>query len=162
MTFRKPGDNSISIHAPREGGDRVQCTTPGPSGQISIHAPREGGDSDCIGLRVRRNHFNPRPPRGGRPWPIWPSISACRFQSTPPARGATIYEVPIMLPDDLFQSTPPARGATETGGFSGQIVAISIHAPREGGDPINELSNVANRTISIHAPREGGDTVRIF
>ena len=60
------GQNLISIHAPREGGDEssadsaakaflfqstppargatVQCTTPGLPGQISIHAPREGGD----------------------------------------------------------------------------------------------------------------------
>ena len=33
----------ISIHAPREGGDRNK-TALGRSTPISIHAPREGGD----------------------------------------------------------------------------------------------------------------------
>ena len=33
---------------------------------------------------------------------------------------------------------------------------ISIHAPREGGDPLN-LPLLYHRGISIHAPREGGD-----
>ena len=37
---------------------------------------------------------------------------------------------------------------------------ISIHAPREGGDPQGLLAYV-EIAISIHAPREGGDpTVR--
>ncbi len=34
---------SISIHAPREGGDVVECTKD-LTAKISIHAPREGGD----------------------------------------------------------------------------------------------------------------------
>ena len=55
----------ISIHAPREGGDRKQGIAV-VSIKISIHAPREGGDS----RRVKNNssfiNFNPRPPRGGR------------------------------------------------------------------------------------------------
>ena len=34
----------ISIHAPREGGDRARATTVHGRRRISIHAPREGGD----------------------------------------------------------------------------------------------------------------------
>ena len=33
-----------------------------------------------------------------------------------------------------FQSTPPARGATVARAVRAVIVDISIHAPREGGD----------------------------
>ena len=57
------------------------------------------------------NNFNPRPPRGGR-----------RVQ------GVSVMSFFI------FQSTPPARGATMD--FFGTILdmVISIHAPREGGD----------------------------
>ena len=57
---------------------------------ISIHAPREGGDYK------RGDH---------------PEVVDTIFQSTPPARGATVSMVP---PSRLirFQSTPPARGAT--------------------------------------------------
>ena len=60
-----------------------------PSHRISIHAPREGGDVKM-----------PTIPKG-----------ILRFQSTPPARGAT---------------------AGRTGHATNNN--ISIHAPREGGD----------------------------
>ena len=57
--------------------------------KISIHAPREGGDN---------HHIND-------------SAELKKFQSTPPARGATIAP-PISRMPIVFQSTPPARGAT--------------------------------------------------
>ena len=56
-------------------------------------------------------HFNPRPPRGGRPVPVTVIVGRAVFQSTPPARGATLYLL-----------TEHRRSY------------ISIHAPREGGD----------------------------
>ena len=37
--------------------------------------------------------------------------------------------------ENLFQSTPPARGATMAIGNTFAGAGISIHAPREGGDP---------------------------
>ena len=37
-------DVSISIHAPREGGDFQQIVAVRGVDTISIHAPREGGD----------------------------------------------------------------------------------------------------------------------
>ena len=102
-------------------------------------------------------YFNPRPPRGGRP--------------------LTNFLLLLLL---QFQSTPPARGATAVIGYVGDICAISIHAPREGGDlPIGEAFSgvllfqstppargatlminsfsMPDFLISIHAPREGGD-----
>ena len=38
-------DRPISIHAAREGGDRVRVLPVPPRGAISIHAAREGGDA---------------------------------------------------------------------------------------------------------------------
>ena len=58
----------------------------------------------------------------------------------------------------VFQSTPPARGATVLCWFSLFICLISIHAPREGGDFMIAMSMVMEIPISIHAPREGGDS----
>ena len=56
---------------------------------ISIHAPREGGDyCYCDEIHVM-----------------------FQFQSTPPARGATLQDE-LDKEGKLFQSTPPARGAT--------------------------------------------------
>ena len=62
----------ISIHAPREGGDMISCFDLFFDIIISIHAPREGGDNQ---FKVRKQGTH-------------------RFQSTPPARGATKLLVP--------------------------------------------------------------------
>ena len=107
--------------------------------------------------------------------------------------------------DDLFQSTPPARGATLLFRPLAVLMGISIHAPREGGDCMvlgyaieigrfqstppargatimfNKLASLTRNfnprpprggrrlycgghpvrpVISIHAPREGGDAER--
>ena len=82
-------DRRISIHAPREGGDWIAVRICGWYTAISIHAPREGGDGS-----------------GG-------SVSGRNGQ---------------------FQSTPPARGATRKAESMRRKGQISIHAPREGGD----------------------------
>ena len=56
-----------------------------------------------------------------------------RFQSTLPARGATLLL--LHQADGVeFQSALPARGATYTGQGVGAWAVISIHAPREGSD----------------------------
>ena len=124
----------ISIHAPREGGDPTIYYAYAVVAGISIHAPREGGDFiDEVSL-IWDNHFNPRPPRGGRPVKPRTQKKGQRFQSTPPARGATTAcQEPVIL------------------------AVISIHAPREGGDQASALAVFDVLIISIHAPREGGD-----
>ena len=61
----------------------------------------------------RMNDFNPRPPRGGR-LINWVTDNG----------------------DTKFQSTPPARGATAIAAAVAGKWVISIHAPREGGDPV--------------------------
>ena len=57
-----------------------------------------------------------------------------------------------------FQSTPPARGATLPPEIFHDHGRISIHAPREGGDTPSDYSYYTPSNISIHAPREGGDS----
>ena len=103
-----------------------------------------------------QSHFNPRSPHGERP--VWGASAGlqCLFQSTLPARGATV----------MLLSVLPAP-------------AISIHAPRTGSDrrkksssrtrwnfnprsPHGErrmygLTGKVVRDISIHAPRTGSD-----
>ena len=79
----------ISILAPREGSDMRMGTHETRSGDISILAPREGSDRGKPGVA-----------------PIH-----CKFQSSLPAKGATI------MPVDCYKAT-----------------SISILAPREGSD----------------------------
>ena len=104
--------------------------------QVSIHAPREGCDSFPLVSPLCVICFNPRTPRGVRPWCAPTAQAGILFQSTHPARGAT--------------GAVPAASA---GAW-----AISIHAPREGCDfEHNEIH--VHTAISIHAPREGCDSV---
>ena len=56
-----------------------------------------------------------------------------------------------------FQSTPPAWGATLNGLDPAQGVNVSIHAPRVGGDERLGI-DIRPVDVSIHAPRVGGDS----
>ena len=94
----------ISIHAPRTGSDYTALLPPS-SQWISIHAPRTGSD-------VCDSVLN--------------SVDSL-FQSTLPARGATIPHC-CLLPRNGFQSTLPARGATCATAFS--IVLTVYFNPR--------------------------------
>ena len=58
---------------------------------------------------------------------------------------------------NLFQSTPPVRGATRRIPLLRFPCAISIHAPRAGGDDDDNVVYGGETDISIHAPRAGGD-----
>ena len=100
-----------------------------------------------------------------------------QFQSTPPARGATcwnsiclcwqIYFNPrpprggrLSFPSLLdlvhqFQSTPPARGATFVRHCWDATTAISIHAPREGGDGKAAPGTAQCRNFNPRPPRGG-------
>ena len=155
--FISPHPPDFNPRPPR-GGRLTVAAEAKAANIISIHAPREGGDV--------------------APLPIVDSLVL--FQSTPPARGATIYYHAMRGMSRGFQSTPPARGATRRvlvqaivkydfnprpprGGRRRQNsridlqFLISIHAPREGGDQSVFLAQYPEG-ISIHAPREGGDS----
>ena len=100
----------ISIHAAREGGDWYnKCAT--KKNQISIHAAREGGDEAFDGhVRIE-----------------------VLFQSTPPVKAATRQPRPLQGLR-AFQSTPPVKAATPILVSISNMLLISIHAAREGGD----------------------------
>ena len=122
---------------------------------ISIHAPREGGDR-CLRGRVRcRHHFNPRPPRGGRRAAPKRPNNRPEFQSTPPARGATLFRFHFCFSYDKFQSTPPARGATPKYRIIPTNTPISIHAPREGGDTMIKYTAYILHHFNPRPPRGG-------
>ena len=107
---------------------------------ISIHAPRTGSDQLYeLGM-----------------------LSPTQFQSTLPARGATIIaELPSHL-SNLFQSTLPARGATPSRRADTAPAAYfnprSPHGERLDGPQVL----LRNHAISIHAPRTGSDCWRLF
>ena len=94
------------------------------------------------------------PPRGGRRFPALHTPGKTLFQSTPPARGATVA-IPISRRPHRFQSTPPARGATLAGFAPCVCVVISIHAPREGGDSGERVRHAGSVYFNPRPPRGG-------
>ena len=102
---------------------------------ISIHAPREGGDVGTInGLPLRRV-FQSTPPRRGRQRAMLHSQPIMDFNPRPPRGGRPR---PRRWPDPHrhFNPRPPRGGATADVDALRRTVIISIHAPREGGDPV--------------------------
>ena len=77
---------------------------------ISIHAPREGGDFFFLLECLNYQYFNPRPPRGGRRHPAGTDSHLFPFQSTPPARGATHPEKAEEAPQDISIHAPREGG----------------------------------------------------
>ena len=80
------------------------------------------------------------------------------FQSTLPARGATIFTPPISTPKLNFNPRSPHGERRGMAYFAIDALAISIHAPRTGSDDFLVIFRVAC-CISIHAPRTGSDAV---
>ena len=133
-------------------------TAPGRDCRISIHAPRTG--SDLCSAVHRANailDFNPRSPHGERPRRKWISKEAFGISIHAPRTGSDGQRAVRELHVVLFQSTLPARGATlrELHGVFG--ADISIHAPRTGSDSTH-LGRGRGEMISIHAPRTGSDS----
>ena len=126
--------------------------------QISIHALREEGDlrfnfrwsmlakfqstpsarratTPVAAAAAAHNHFNPRPPRGERP-----------------------FKVALYVYADLyFNPRPPRGGRRDRDADRRHHQAISIHALREEGDTRGCTSPMMSKVISIHALREESD-----
>ena len=169
----------ISIHAPREGGDQTAKDADAAT-DISIHAPREGGDPKISKPTANSGkfqstppargatfvygcsayfsgHFNPRPPRGGRPGWITGTASGLGISIHAPREGGDFCCFCSDFQIDSFQSTPPARGATLIGCIIGQLSSYFNPRPPRGGRRDVTSKEEKEKLISIHAPREGGD-----
>ena len=103
------------------------------------------------------DNFNPRIPRGMRLPPGDPPDPTTGFQSTHPARDATVHQRPYHLHEVGFQSTHPARDATLAGKrYQHAHSHFNPRIPR-GMRPAVTSDKSATRPISIHASREGCD-----
>ncbi len=134
---------SISIHAPRVGGDsRAPYHPPGPG--ISIHAPRVGGDFTVKDDVSKLSKFQSTPPVWGAT-EEWTSTSTpWSFQSTPPVWGATSAWTMGLPLRQNFNPRPPCGGRPQRLAALGGRPEISIHAPRVGGD-----ANTTGNDLSV-------------
>ena len=152
-------DAAISIHAPRTGSDTLRCNKSADH-RISIHAPRTGSDLGARRHGCRPHNFNPRSPHGERHGLQFFRSPGKYFNprsphgERPKAAGDAIRAV-------TFQSTLPARGATLRIRFMCLEGGISIHAPRTGSDNARAIFLSCFSRISIHAPRTGSDSCTV-
>ena len=80
---------------------------------ISIHAPREGGDFWPAWVSGSICDFNPRPPQGGRHVMFTKGgLDIFLISIHAPPRGGRLASNAFSASSLVFQSTPPARGAT--------------------------------------------------
>ena len=123
----------ISIHAPRTGSDenkRKRRT----AGKFQSTLPARGATPSTAQWRQASRNFNPRSPHGER----LKVTSSLSWQTTDFNPRSPHGERPFLLCVQRrlfqFQSTLPARGATLRIRFVRLDGNISIHAPRTGSD----------------------------
>ena len=81
-----------------------------------------------------------------------------RFQSTPPARGATgLWK--LRLETKIFQSTPPARGATRPSTTAMRPLVFQSTPPARGGD-VQQLPHFLHLLDFNPRPPRGGATLQ--
>ena len=100
---------------------------------ISIHALREEGDRLDTISNISRTHFYPRPPRGGRRTCGRHGQSLRHFYPRPP-RGGRPGKAHLCCCGSDFYPRPPRGGRPHLFTDGAQECVISIHALREEGD----------------------------
>ena len=165
---------------PPRGGRLPQVCDASEFERFNPRPPRGGRHAKARATQMVDKGFNPRPPRGGRRHRHGLPARSLRFQSTPPAWGAT-FPLTLSITVTAFQSTPPAWGATKASQYEITRKDVSIHAPRVGGDSVgvwvirikcsfnprpprggrqgDKFTAHAEASVSIHAPRVGGDSI---
>ena len=174
------GGQGISIHAPRVGGD-VLCPLCLTGDEIiSIHAPRVGGDRHAERPDDHLQHFNPRPPCGGRHMLIGstgtvvfisihaPRVGGDSCRSTPfssvadfnprPPCGGRQGPCSHRTRPGYFNPRPPCGGRPLRAGLQALANDISIHAPRVGGDPSQFSGSKRSKTKFQSTPPVWGAT----
>ena len=112
LAFQLQEGDAFDFNPRSPHGERHCCKCQeGEQHFISIHAPRTGSDTDYSIGNSGGWDFNPRSPHGERRQNAPNIVPNVLFQSTLPARGATVGgALPFRV--YAFQSTLPARGAT--------------------------------------------------
>ena len=96
-------------------------------------------------FRLRRLDFNPRSPHGERHVAGSQKKTLHIFQSTLPARGATLKGIEGSEYEYIFQSTLPARGATNVEGHELLITRFQSTLPARGATTTDCLSMTTSR-----------------
>ena len=167
--------SSISIHAPRVGCDSCWVSRVSQAVGISIHAPRVGCDGAYVVLTAPLWYFNPRTPCGVRPggcpgavirWPDFNPRTPCGVRLPAlPATGATADFNPrtpcgvrllnlnsMSLKTLNFNPRTPCGVRHTLWNFREYGLCISIHAPRVGCDPTENVYRARDTHFNPRTP----------
>ena len=127
--------------------------------RISIHAPRTGSDHLRRRAVLPADYFNPRSPHGERPCTLADVVRGTAISIHAPRTGSDETGSSRSREAAKFQSTLPARGATVRRDVPPPCVAISIHAPRTGSDCAGAFSSSTRARFQSTLPARGATTV---
>ena len=142
----------ISIHAPRTGSDAVPGLSGAPSVRFQSTLPARGA-TPLLKRRMSMPRISIHAPRTGSDahnieyddWDTLISIHA-------PRTGSDGCSIGWFLTQLIFQSTLPARGATVKVSFAQPNKRISIHAPRTGSDGVRRLQAAGGDDFNPRSP----------
>ena len=154
-SLRATNFNPRSPHGERPFRHRVRAT----QHLISIHAPRTGSDNTMLKAEFLRAHFNPRSPHGERRRALTSTRFINHFNPRSP-HGERQIPVYNARREAVFQSTLPARGATLLVPPDTRRAPISIHAPRTGSDAPNTIRSHLPYTFQSTLPARGATPLR--
>ena len=172
--------SAISIHAPRTGSDKHADLIVCDDVVFQSTLPARGATVRAAAVLPRGKNFNPRSPHGERRHRSFRLWQQSGISIHAPRTGSDVMDTDSVLRVRTFQSTLPARGATVAADVQERGDGISIHAPRTGSDrssverksliftfqstlpargatPVCAFHVGGNFCISIHAPRTGSD-----
>ena len=104
--------HAISIHAPRTGSDKSRRVQSVLTKRFQSTLPARGATEAKQRRYNGENHFNPRSPHGERQQ-VHPAVhKGCCISIHAPRTGSDSTYTQLYTTDAVFQSTLPARGAT--------------------------------------------------
>ena len=126
---------------------------------ISIHAPRKGSDDIGNSLYTSQSRFQSTPPARGATVLSIQVLPTLHISIHAPRKGSDIVSVADNSLESAFQSTPPARGATHQSNSCALCISHFNPRPPQGERRILDSPGEAVHSISIHPPRKGSDLI---
>ena len=123
----------ISIHAPRTGSDHPCASAAAALPHFNPRSPHGERRRPPAAANLS-GYFNPRSPHGERPYDLSYYVLHQEISIHAPRTGSDFRDGEVLSAEQLFQSTLPARGATILRLRQHLRHRISIHAPRTGSD----------------------------
>ena len=145
----------ISIHAPRTGSDSGSKCGRSIAAVFQSTLPARGATCLSISLPSASYHFNPRSPHGERLATLPHAYKQPRISIHAPRTGSDqLYELGMLSPTQ-FQSTLPARGATLLMPFTAMLAIFQSTLPARGATACEAVQVAAMCVFQSTLPARG-------